>query len=323
MKRIFVVIVVISIVVITCQNPVSRTKTYSVKIKFGVVMKSGDVKNVARRDVIITKADMIALWETSKINNHWDRSLIEKEVKEELGYEAQLASFQESINQAKQTAIASRAEPPKKLRSHVEETYQKGKAYPISLNFDKFRYEPVDLGAYLVKLDTQYNEVISSNIDPSAKQYFAQRYAEFKRIRNLFQEAGAVGIKSAADVESLGKQQKEFIEDVNKKVSARYQEYFEKAKNEFLNIFKEAYLLSVKTDLNGEARVTLPGGRSFLFCDAEVGLSHITWNCPVEIFKEDQYIELSNDNAASLEENEVAQLLMILAGLETLPNKDK
>lgn len=40
-------------------------KESEVKIKAGVVMKSGDVKNVARQEFLIVKTDAVAIWNES------------------------------------------------------------------------------------------------------------------------------------------------------------------------------------------------------------------------------------------------------------------
>jgi len=91
-RNLFILVLIATLV--NCNGP----KPLNVKIKVGVVMKSGDVKNVARQDLIISKADIIDLWEASKKNNRWIPDLIRKDTQDELGYDAKINSFRESIN---------------------------------------------------------------------------------------------------------------------------------------------------------------------------------------------------------------------------------
>lgn len=61
MKKHFLLILISFLLIFTFCGP----KESEVKIKAGVVMKSGDVKNVARQEFLIVKTDAVAIWNES------------------------------------------------------------------------------------------------------------------------------------------------------------------------------------------------------------------------------------------------------------------
>jgi hypothetical protein len=290
-------------------------------------MKSGDVKNVARRDVIVSKADIIELWRTSKRDNRLDHAFVEKEVQAELGYDAKLSSFRESISeknirieQLRATFKLQRESIAQRLYEHLEKTYKGAEPYMLGTYFVLYTNRLMGLDEEgFGAVEKAYDEV-KGKVNPGsdAEEFVAKSYAEFREIKNSYTSAlAASGIsKARQELDELLKEQKGFVQYCKTKMGEMEQSNFHKAITEFLLKFKETHALSFKTDLNGEATVAIPGGRCYLFCDAEIGLSHMTWNYPVDIVREGQYVELSNDNAASVEESEAVQVMEILTGAE-------
>ena len=92
----------------------------NVKIKVGVVMKSGDVKNAARQDLIISKSDAVKLWETIKRNTIRSRNVIEEETKVELEYQTKLDAFQNIITNNENLLKRLRADLESKIYSIVK-----------------------------------------------------------------------------------------------------------------------------------------------------------------------------------------------------------
>jgi hypothetical protein len=287
---------------VTCHG----SKRLNVKIKVGVVLKSGDVKNVARQDFIISKADIIDLWESSKKNT---------------GYESKLNSLRESINE-KNTLINQlrvdfqhqRETAANRFNEHLAKTSRESVPYFLVSDFGYLsdpRIKADDQGFRL--LEKTYNELIKANPNPGTRQFLETKYAEFREIKNSFVSPPAAAELSKAqhELDNLVIQQKAFI-DFNEDAPEIDRSYFEKAKNDFLLKCKEAFVSVFKTDLNGEANIRIPKGKYYIFCSSEIGLNHITWNYAANILKEGEYIELANDNAFSFDEEKTAQLLRVL-----------
>jgi hypothetical protein len=230
-----------------------------------------------------------------------DQVLLANDAAVEIGCDAKLESIQESIDNTNQSISGL----PRRIYEHVEKTYQEGQPFPVSFYFDDFRYEPVDLSNYLERLEKQYVQIVNFDLDAAAKKFFALRYEEFKKLKGV---AGTTA-KLKLDLVALEKQKKDLKELVTIKANEKYQENLKKAKAEFLLKLKDTYVTSFLTDLNGEATVTLPKGRYFIFGMAEIALNIITWNYAVSIASDGQYIELSNDNAFSFKQEEVSKLL--------------
>ena len=315
-RNLFILVLIATLV--NCNGP----KPLNVKIKVGVVMKSGDVKNVARQDLIISKADIIDLWEASKKNNRWIPDLIRKDTQDELGYDAKINSFRESINE-KNTLISQlrgdfqrqREILAQRLYEHLEKTFHESLPYMLGSYFVLFTNHLVGLDEEgLRAVEKTYNELIRDNVNPGTKQFLETRYAEFKEIKNSIANAAAVveTRKTQHELDDLLNEREKFIEYFNNKVAEKSKSYFEKAKSEFFLKFREVFVSVSKTDLNGEANIRIPKGKYFIFCSSEIGLNHITWDYVTNVAKEGQYIELANDNAFSFKEEDTTQLLKVL-----------
>ena len=304
MRRLVATSVFFIFVVGACSGPNARSsagKALNIRIKAGVILKSGDIKTVARRNFVISREDLVGLWASIKNNQVLDQVLLANDTAVEIGCDAKLESIQESIDNTNQSISGL----PRRIYEHVEKTYQEGQPFPVSFYFDDFRYEPVDLSNYLERLEKQYVQIVNFDLDAAAKKFFALRYEEFKKLKSV---AGTTA-KLKLDLVALEKQKKDLKELVTIKANEKYQENLKKAKAEFLLKLKDTYVTSFLTDLNGEATVTLPKGRYFIFGMAEIALNIITWNYAVSIASDGQYIELSNDNAFSFKQEEVSKLL--------------
>jgi hypothetical protein len=307
------------------QKSRSQAETMAnVRIMVGVVMKSGDVKNVARRNFLASKVDIVSLWEMSKKKSKWDRNLIEQETKDELGYEEKLQAFQGAIGEKQAHIKQLWANHQDQLRSivrkcskHMEETYEKGMNYGVGYYFDVFRIPSEPYEEFMRDADKRYSEVMKYPITQYAKKFLAERYSEFKEIRNQFENA-AIQIRTQQnEIEKIGQERATFIKNYAQTVSDKEKIYFDKAKAYFITEYQENYITTFKTDLSGGAEVKLPKGKCFLFGGAEIGLNYIVWNYEANIAEEGQYIELSNDNASSLSKEDTTQIVGILSGLET------
>jgi len=323
---------------------VSRAMTnLNVKVRIGVVMKSGDVKRVARRDVLVMRADIIALWadveKAKKQNLQAQREIIqeanreaEQEVKREMGYDAKLNSFRAARNEASRLSASRHqllSQGCERIAKLIERTCQASTINMIH-DFDTFsdNYRPEEWGRKenRERLRSKYEWWVENNkyfLNPPSdedKKFMTRMRDELDEIYRSFPEEGTILREEERQIEGTDREQREFMGTFNRAVSERAAKKaqvplegervpLEKAKTEFLQKVREAFVLSFKTDLEGEASVAMPKGRCFLFCDADVGLSHVTWSCPVEVTQEGQLMELSNDNAAAVDGSEVAQLI--------------
>lgn len=304
MRRLLATSVFLILAVCACSGPNARSsagKALNIRIKAGVILKSGDIKTVARRNFVISKEDLVVLWSSTKNSQVLEQALLANVAAVEIGIDAKLKALQESIDNTNQSISSL----PRRIYEHVEKTYQDGQAFPVIFYFDDYRYEPVDLSSYLGRLEKQYIQIINFDIDAPAKKFFALRYEEFKILKGA---AGTRG-KLKLDLAALEKQRNDLKASVMIRANEKYQENLMKANADFLLKLKDAYVTSFLTDLNGEATVTLPKGRYFIFGMAEIALNIITWNYPVDIASDGQYIELSNDNAFSFKQEEVSKLL--------------
>jgi len=93
MKKHFLLILISILLIFTFCGP----KEAKVKIKAGVVMKSGDVKVLARQEFLIVKSDVVSLWETSKKENIKGLEVIKEEIRMEVGYENKINTLQKEL----------------------------------------------------------------------------------------------------------------------------------------------------------------------------------------------------------------------------------
>jgi len=285
----------------------------NIKMKVGVVLRSGDVKNVARQNFIISKVDIVSLWENSK--NSIDKELIEKEFVAKMGYMAKISEYEAGIKSLKDaekqmtnSINASLAPVQKKLREHAEITYQEGLPLGVGDKFLGFRVEPSDIALFKESITKQYTKTIGSNISPEARQFLSSRMIDLNMIDVPVLNPEKAR-KAMSDINNLVTELESYKQSFRQTVA---NECEARAKISYLGKLKESHLIVVKTDLNGEASVTLQKGGHFIFGYAEIGDNFIAWNYSVDIAKDGQYIELSNDNAYSFDRNTVSKLLELL-----------
>lgn len=287
----------------------------NIKMKVGVVLKSGDVKNVARQDFIFSKVDIVSLWKAGK--SSLDRQLIEKELVDKMGYDAKISeygtkikSLQDAEKRIADSANASMASVRKKLREHAEITYQKGLPLGVGNNFLGFRVEPLDIDRFRENITELYTKIIGSNISAEARQFLFARMVDLETIEDPRVGGRNEERKVKSDILGLSAEREAYEQSFRQMVT---NEYEARAKISYLGKLKESPLVVVKTDLNGEASVALQRGEYYIFGHAEIGENFIAWNYRVNITEDGQYIELSNDNAYSFSREDVSELLEFLS----------
>ena len=82
---------------------------------------------------------------------------------------------------------------------------------------------------------------------------------------------------------------------------------------EFIDKFKQSIVLIGKTNLNGEALFKIPKGQYYIFFVATIAENTIMWNYRIDISTDNQYIELSNDNAYGLDSKIAKEVLDVIS----------
>lgn len=326
MKKYLIVIFISFLAIFISCTP----KESNIKIKAGVVMKSGDVKNVARQEFLIAKADLISLWETSKRKYMKDLKLIEEEIKLELDYDKKITSLENDIIKY-QKSISKETKPNNpfilkvvdELITHVKSSISiEGKDYYYKEIYDNLKKDKKDLESVkwaVELLEHIYGTIIKSRADRGTKYIdaYKNQLEELKEINKLIDDLETKISKSRAKtIEITGEKNK-----LKRELKLRMNKQFEFLKNRAINDFqiklKENVVRSFQTNLNGEYSLTIKKGQYFLFGIAQVAQSKIIWNLPIAIEESEHYIELSNDNAISIDDDAlVAEILGAFKRLE-------
>lgn len=316
----------------------------NLKIKVGIVMKSGDIKVVARQDFFVSKIDLVNLWEKSKIQNWRDIKSIEDTVKIEMGYETKIKEL-ENVKAKYQTAINSLTHPKnpeiEKIRGELSVALYTGEYTSMLVNPDlkeifiklknEYRleagatsYEEIKTCAKILTL--VYKEIIKKCPPvPPKEQLPADNMARIRATqKESWEEVSAdlqdkvngqisnMELKLKTNRDIISKNDAEIINlknELERRSSILFESYKKKTIAEYRNKISGNIVIVNKTNLNGEASVKINRGNYYLFCVAELASNNILWNLPLEIRKREQYIELSNDNAYSIGNIDLAKEL--------------
>ena len=280
-------------------------------------MRTGDIKAVARQNFIITKADVVALWETSKKENSWDQNTIEKDIKVHLDYENKLKSLEgESTKYRSELAQKTQPRSPlvsklsEKLKSHLLENHSlavweldKNEGFYIdtanSIVVGKTPYEKLRESVYECVRFHESGIEIFKDIE-FEKATWETQLEKTKELESILNEIEKHIGQERGNIKRLNKE----IEALNKEVRSGVEETVlfikNKAKIYFQSNLKKEIVASFKTNLSGEALVPIRKGNYFVFGIVELAENKIIWNLPIIINKKDQYLELSNDNMSSI-----------------------
>ena len=348
MKKYFIVLLTAYLINFTfCSNKESRlslSKGVTIKIKAGIIMKSGDIKDVARQDFIIARDDLVAIWKLSKMQNMRDILTLQDELKKEINFDYKMVVLQKEIEKNKNEIDRFRKNISSKtknddplinriidlLATNLKSSFNLGLGWA---NADYFRFDSNRLGQYrpnyeelknmLRDYEKKYEEILKMERGEDYKKVWKNQYDKFKEIEGLFLKKESEistelnGIKVATEAINKLNEEKELLPlDMKRKAQEKYKSLKHEATLEFQEKLKNSYISSFKTNLNGEASVKINKGKYYLFAVSKIGLSTIMWNYPITIEKEGQYIELSNDNAYSINnEDLINEITEALAGL--------
>lgn len=332
-KYLFVIFICFLTIITSCTQKESEVKIEEeseVKIKAGVIMKSGDIKIVARQEFMITKADLISLWEISKIEHLKDLELIEEKIKAEMDYdkklnilESDIIEYQKSISKETRSNNSHIHKIVDELIIHLRSSVSiEGKDYYYKEIYDNLKKDKKDLESVkwaVELLEHIYGTIIKTQSDRGSKYINAYKHQleELKEINKLIDDLETkISKPHAKIIEITGEMNK-----LKKELELRTNKQFEFLKNRAINDFqkklKENVVRAFQTNLNGESSLTIKKGQYFLFGIAQVAQSKIIWNLPIAIEESEHYIELSNDNAISIDDEAlVAEILEAFKRLE-------
>ena len=323
------------------------TKAANVKVKAGVVMKTGDVKDVARQEFLLTKKDLVALWKDSKKEHMKDLKLIEDGIKAEIDYDKKLSQLENELNRyrkSRENRISPNSSEVNKiwhelhillgvyeLRGNLPSALMgisKEKGEIIVQFFKDYRDKYEDETSYgkakecSIGIKLILEKIIEGSYSKE-KEFWEKSLEDWKKVNNLI---NSIEVKLKDDDIAVLKTTDK-INNLKEDFKSRTNEQFELNKNKAINAFqanlKENIVKAFKTNLNGEGLFTIIKGRYFLFGIAQIAQIKIIWNLLVNIEKKENYIELSNDNAFSIDDfNLVAELLDALEGVKSNFGKD-
>lgn len=353
MKKYFLFVLISLLTIFVSCAP----KKDSVRIKAGVIMKSGDIKNVARHDFLVTKADLIAILRTSKKEYIKDMKSIEKEIEAEMEYDNKTNNLQNELNKHqdgfdKQGKALSdmyivsdkiAKEILDKLKDHVRRSIDIHGKYPTTeKRFFDIKLESLKFGTDNVRSYDEFRDSLEKVIiDPiewfykerlekiyrglSYENFMNNQIKELKEIRNsidkLEPDVSAINTKILElrnEINKLKNEMNNLRNELKSKINARFNLYENKAVNDFQARLKRVTTATFQTNLNGEASLTIEKGQYYIFGIAKVGQSTLIWNLSVNIEDKEHYFELSNDNAFAIDDVTLAsELLEALEGFET------
>ena len=331
-KNLIFILISLIIIFVSC-----APEEANVEIKAGVVMKSGDVKNVARQEFLITNSDVVDLWENSKREHMKDFKLIEDIVKEEMDYDSKMQDLDNKLNKY-QRSLDKKAGPNSpqttkiidELKEHLQKSYIFGLGDRTFFRTRKDRLEKrktkiEEINAIIFDCSNYYVSII--------ELYMGGSYLSKRRIDHMKKIQGMLDIiiKLADETEiertNISKLNQE-KNNLKKELQSKANEQLELLKNKAMEYFqikiRDYIIESFTTDLNGEALLTIKKGKYFLFGITQVGQSNIIWNLPVNIEEKEHYIEISNDNAFAIDDATLAsELLEALEGFKVNFSIDK
>jgi hypothetical protein len=300
----------------------SSNAELNVKIKAGVVMKSGDVKNIARQDIYILKADVMAIWEKNT-PNIINRRIIETDVKKAADYDNKIAAYQSQIDKYQSLSYERTAKKEKlledirtQLKQNLKESRDLGNKWGVNDMFDKLlNYYLGDfdyLKSCMEEADKKYLDLLNRQITEEFNTTFRAQYEKFKKINEVMEklEKENKTENQSSKINEIIKERDSFKKDIEEKISKKeidarniflYQR--DERDKAFIGMLKQNIILVAKTNLNGEATIKVAKGQYYIFFVATIADNTIMWNSRTDIFSDNQYIELSNDNAYRLSSN--------------------
>ena len=327
------------------------SKEADVKIKVGVVMESGDIKVVARQNVVISKVDLMTVWNEAKKQNWKGVDLIERQIRLEMNYEEKKASLEREETSYQRTID--------KLINHNNPAIDRLKfdlavqvqTAIISGNLIDKRiseiFEALDNRFHVTAEKTSYREIIqftdlflwtlkelikaSPPVPPedeipidnlTARAFATQRdtwkesLAEVNKIKSKLDGIASNLTPLKENVSRMNEEIKKLKEELDYKINLQFEASKSKALKEFQDQAAGTIVLKQKTNLNGEALIKIPKGTYHLFCIAELANKYIIWSLPIKVDRREQYFELSNDTAISDKDGvQFGEMAMAMEGI--------
>lgn len=303
MRRYFLIIFSLSLMLfISCAK-----KESNITVKVGVVMNSGDIKNVARQEFLITHTDVVFFWKESK-------KMIEKEIGAELDYENKMNNFEKEKNKYESIVAQKTARNNPQLSKMVDDLKANINKRRKIIGRTRVSFSDIEI---LEMKKTNYNEI--KEIINKNDQIYKNYIKAFKSIESLYEEFKKIKIS----ISNLGEEERNNIYKITQGISELKKDRDLKVRKKTIEQFqlklKENLVQTFKTNLNGEASFTLEKKNYYIFGLVTVGINNIIWSLPLDVTEDTQYLELSNDNAYALsDESLFEELSEAIMGIGTV-----
>jgi hypothetical protein len=302
---------------LNCQKEASTKKDTSIicnlKIRAGLVMKSGDIKKVARQELIILKDDLVELWDNSKSDKWKQKDVVDRDIKENLEFENRMTKLKGAIADSKIIIQRESARVQKEIEDHIAKSggllqySDEDNKFFVSLliQYEMQKLKDNELGEInynnikeVIKLveSHYYRRIVTEGMVGYYEKILRERYEIFKEIEK---KANEVERNININNEKIRYNNNQ-IEVTKKEIENKANGLHELSKRYFKNLLEKSVILTTKTNLDGEIDIVLNKGNYHIFGLAQLAENYIVWNLPIIIKNNNEYIELSNDNAYSL-----------------------
>ena len=238
-------------------SEVEPSQIINVKIRAGVVMKSGDIKNIARQDLLILKADLISIWVK--------KYQVEKDIKANSKYEQKMAFYQNNINKINKDIVDKSAEinnilsdksveinkfisdisaelshiiadnsaaksqiiksVTSRLKQNLEISFELGKRWGVQEAFERLKSYYVGDYNYLLScikdVEKKYLELLKRNFTDEYVKTFNNQYEDFKVIIKLLDEINTADKDELERKNKIAKERDIFTKELNKYIGER------------------------------------------------------------------------------------------------------
>jgi hypothetical protein len=311
-KKHLLTLAILLITIFSCSK-----KEFEVRIRSGILMKSGDVKKVARQEFFILKDSAVLLWKNiQKKYEDIDYTNIGSEAKKKgIILNNEIAILAEEINQSSQQKnifeelLKERNSLIARCIDMVHNNIKKGEldnlneALKQQLRLLLYKYEDMikNSGNAIQKPNLNEDINLYRGINEIIKTSFWQsQIVKARELSGLFDSLS----ERANSARFNAKELENKIESFKSKLEIM-------AKNEFQRKINDITVSVIRTNLDGEATLKLKSGIYYIFGLSQISINFILWDYPIKVDDNNTYFEISNDNALSISQEEEGMIKVL------------
>jgi len=285
-------------------------RSNEVKFRSGVVMQSGDVKQLARQDFFILKESVVSQWhKVLKVYPGADAVLAGSTAVPAITANPKYIALVEELDQKKKAYDETRKEYNSIVLSCIEmaDANRKHGQYEalsvalwqqLSLSYSKYEDSKNGSKSFIRQSDLLEDAKLYSEIQAVKRSaYWQEQVAKARRIADRL---GLVSKRLNEQKFDAGEIQRR-IDSLRSSLAV---ELVSSAKNEFYKAFVANTISTIKTNLDGEATVKINNGDYYIFGFAKIGTDNIIWDHAIKVDDDNKYFEIANDNALAISQKE-------------------